>query len=117
MGRMVAPETWATRVAEWRASGQTSTDYAEGKGFSAGGLRSWAHRLESGGERQAPALVRMARVVRVSELKSSPVERKPVEAAEELVVEVGPVRVLVRRGFDRATLGAVLDVLTARSGR
>ena len=45
---MVAPETWATRVAEWRASGQTSTDYAEGKGFSAGGLRPEAVEPEGG---------------------------------------------------------------------
>lgn len=42
-------------------------------------------------------------MVRVSELKSSPVERKPIEVAGELVVEVGQVRVLARSGFDRAT--------------
>jgi len=52
------------------------------------------------------------RVVRVA---SSPA---PVPASDvPIVVEVGGVRVSLRAGFDRATLGAVLDLLGSRGAR
>ncbi len=116
---MADQETWAKRVSEWRSSGLTSTAYCEGKPFTAGGLRHWAHRLSHG--RQQEASVRVARVVRVSELRSSsPDERRsPVVVVPDVVVEIGTARIAVRTGFDRGTLAAVLDVLTAttRSSR
>jgi hypothetical protein len=34
-----------------------------------------------------------------------------------IIVEVGGVRVSLRAGFDRATLGAVLDLLASRGAR
>lgn len=40
----------------------------------------------------------------------------PTHADPSLGIEVGPVRVVVRPGFDRATLVAVLDVLAAHGG-
>lgn len=63
----------------------------------------------------------MARVVRVPAASLTaarePTPRVAVVAAEAaLVVEVGPARVAVRSGFDRATLAAVLDVLASRGG-
>lgn len=108
---------WAKRVAEWKASGLTSESYCEGKPFTAGGLRHWSHRLR---EREQPAPVRMARVVRISELKSpGPAGRTPSGVAPDLVVEIGTARIAVRPGFDRATLADVVEVLatSARSAR
>jgi hypothetical protein len=111
---MTNEETWAGRVAEWKSSGLTSTAYCRGKPFTAGGLRHWAHRL-GGGRRRDQSAIRVARVVRASELRSSSQhEASPVAAGSDvLVVEIGPARVAVRPGFDRATLAAVLEVIAA----
>jgi len=108
---MADEATWAGRVAEWRASGLTSPEFCRGKDFTAGGLRHWAHTHGLTGPQPE---VRLARVVRVSSLRSRPVT--PV-VVPDLLVEVGGARIVVRPGFDRATLGGVLDVVMARSGR
>lgn len=95
---MARSETWAKRVAEWRASGQTADTFAAGRGFAGSTLRWWASHL---GRRQ-PALVR---VVPAS------------EAARDASIElhVGSVRVVVRRGFDRALLADVLAVVREKA--
>jgi hypothetical protein len=103
---------WAQRVSEWKSSGLTSKAYCEGKPFTAGGLRHWAHRLRRGLQ-QDRAPQRIARVVRVPSQRSS---REPWPAGETLVVELGAARVAVRPGFDRAMLAAVLEVLTGVTG-
>jgi len=113
-------ETWAQRVAEWKASGLTSKAYCEGKPFTPGGLRHWAYRLGAGRSPEAaPASpVRIAKVVRIPRAKALPEADERGCVVPELILEVGPVRIEVRTGFDRATLAAVLDVLAAeRPGR
>lgn len=96
-------------MAEWRASGQTSTAFSEGKPFTASGLRHWAHRLS---KEPQPRRLRVVRVQR---------RRKAIESTGPspdacLVVELGPARVVVRPGFDRALLAAVLEVALAAAG-
>ena len=55
-----------------------------------------------------PCLLRKARVTKA---------RREVGAVPEpLMVECGAIRVAIRPGFDRETLAAVLDVLSARGG-
>ena len=108
---------WAERVAEWRASGQTSTEFCEGRGFTAGGLRHWAYRLRKGGAKttalaRSPA-IRMLRVERVTNATAS---STPVGAAA-LTIELGAARLAVPAGFDGATLRTVLEVLVATEGR
>lgn len=115
---MADQEAWAKRVVEWKASGLSSRAYCEGKSFTAGGLRYWAHRLSR--ERQPGPSIRIARIVRVSEPRSSSRDELSLGgAAPDLVIAVGAARIGVRPGFDRATLAAVLEVLAAgtRSGR
>ena len=102
--------TWAKRVKDWRASGQTSEAFCEGKPFTAGGLRNAAHLVERGGA--APA-VRIARVVRIRESAPAPA---PEAAAVPVVVELGGARVVGSRGVDRDALATVLDLLAARGG-
>jgi hypothetical protein len=116
-------DVWAARVAEWRASGQTSTGYCEGKPFTAGGLRHWAYRLCKGAQRQPQSPpIRVARVLRRpavssdSRRPSAGVAAGPTPTPEPLVVECGAMRVAVRPGFDRATLAAVLEVIAVRGG-
>lgn len=113
---------WASRVAAWRASGETSEEFCKGRDFTPGGLRYWAHRLgktRAYNKRGTPARgktggIRLARVERV---RIAAVARAPEERADaSLTIELGPARVIVRSGFDHATLAAVLDVLDARGG-
>lgn len=125
---MTNRETWAERVAEWKASGRTSTAYSEGKSFTAGGLRHWAYRLRTEKPpKPATPLLRIARVVRrpasrAEVARQVPAPRYAQEAAtlgpgpEALVVECGAMRVAVRPGFDRGTLAAVLDVMATLGG-
>jgi hypothetical protein len=108
---MTETETrWAERVREWKASGQTAKQFAEGREFKGSTLTYWASELRkregSGGrrERRAPQL-RMARVV-----------AKPSAADQEkVVVQVGAARVVVRRGFDATLLRQVVEALGGTS--
>jgi hypothetical protein len=101
---MTETETkWAGRVSAWRASGLTAPAFCVGKDFKPGGLRYWSSRLGNGTGDSPGKAVRLARVVRGA---------GPTAAMETpIVIEVGGARVGVRRGFDPAVLGAVLDVL------
>lgn len=104
---------WAERIADWKASGLTSVAYCEGKPFTAGGLRHWAYLLRQVTPRKPVALaeVRIAKVVP----RTAPAgEAMPSRSHEALVVEVGGARIAVRPGFDRATLAAVVEVLSSR---
>jgi hypothetical protein len=92
----------------------SSPAFCAGKDFTPGGLRHAAHRLSHGAGRRPR--VRLARVVRGEAVRRDVLRAAP-DGRTDLVVEVGRARVAVRRGFDRATLAAVLDLLGAGSGR
>ncbi len=89
---------WAERVAAWRASGATAPVFCKDKDFTASGLRYWASKLGN---------VRLARVVRAAPA--------PHETESPILLEVGAVRLGIRRGFDPATLRAILEVLGGAS--
>ena len=72
---MTTAETWAKRVEEWQASGQTSTAFCEGREFTAGGLRHWAHRLRVQAAKASGIptdQIKLARVVAVKAKASRP---------------------------------------------
>src|SRR4051794_6749426 len=129
MAGMADIELWEKRVAAWRASGMTSTAYCAGRGFSAGGLRHWAHQLKKreGDKRTGTAQrVRLARVERASPSTAPattlPERRVTGPAAQErvpLVLEVEGICITLWPGFDAPTLASVLAVLSqhARSSR
>jgi hypothetical protein len=133
-------QRWAARVAEWKASGLTSTRYCEGRDFTPGGLRHWAYRLRKTAARTAAIghassaaprrayrqrkgaaktelvrqpTVQIVRVERVSEVRAA--GRAPT--AVPLKIRLGAARLAVPAGFDGATLRTVLDVLMASVGR
>jgi hypothetical protein len=90
---------WSARVREWRASGQSAPEYAQGLGFASSTLRWWASRLDRASQ-AGRATVRMARLVPVSR-----------SAEAMLTVRVGPAHVEVRGGFDRELLREVVEAL------
>lgn len=116
---------WASRVAAWKASGLTSEDFCKGADFTPGGLRHWAYRLrktrsrQRSEERPAAPLVKVARVVRVPTRKiAQRAEEGIVRGAieEPIIVEIGPARLALRRGFDREVLSTALEVLLRLGG-
>jgi hypothetical protein len=93
---------WSERIREWRSSGQSAEQYAEGREFKGSTLRYWSSVLKrvERGESATPARpVRMARVLR----------KAPSETMIE--VAVGVARVVVRAGFDRTLLRQVIEAL------
>jgi transposase len=94
---------WSERVREWRASGKTAEEFAEGRGFKGSTLRFWAstlRRTETGTGRGRKPGVRMVRVV-----------ARPAVAEGSLEVAVGAARVTVRAGFDATLLRQLVEAL------
>jgi hypothetical protein len=100
---MLAPmadaKTWAKRVADWRASGESAGAFAAGRGFAPSTLRWWASRLARDGR---AGLVRVVTA-------APPVAGRSRETAIE--IELAGARVLVTPSFDRAALADVVAVL------
>jgi hypothetical protein len=101
---------WTERVREWKASGKSYNEFAEGQEFKGSTVRYWACVLRRGapGERhlasaRARPRIQLARVVTSSTMQSATIE-----------IAVGAARVLVRAGFDRTLLRQVVDALGAR---
>lgn len=122
---MADAKMWESRVSAWRASGQSSHQFCEGREFTPGGLRHWAYRLgktrRRGSKAEPPSpTLKMARVTRVpSPLVPVPAAHAlaaPVPTETPIVVEVGAGRVVVRSGLDRAALTLVLEVLARVGG-
>lgn len=130
---MANAATWKRRLAEWRSSGLTAERFAAGRDFAPSTLKWWSshlRRAEGRGRTPSPATppaasgpavaapeerlpngVPLVRVIRAPGPAPAPLTEVPV------VVEHGTVRVVLRGGFERATLEAVLDALDARAAR
>jgi transposase len=115
-------EQWRIRVRSWKRSGLTARQFAEIEGLSAGTLRWWSSRLRSKGAASsrartttqvAPATMPRPTEVALVQVVPTPAQRVADSGASDTPIEVvlGDVVVRVRRGFDPATLGRVLDVL------
>ena len=106
---MVKKADWAKRVAAWRASGKSASEFCEGREYSPKRLQWWAWHLgRSGGEHALPreGSVEFARVVR----------RRNADAggqAGSIVVQVGAARIEVGARADRTALATVLEVVLA----
>ena len=116
---MVSATIWVKRVEEWRKSGQSSVAFAEGKGFTGGGLRSMAHVLQR--EAPKPKVIRLARVVRPQRPPAPPTPpmRRPavVVPGAAIAVVVDGARVEVGPGASSEVLAMVLEALAERSAR
>ena len=117
MEKRTKADVWRQRVEEWRASGLTADEFGKTRGFQGGALRHWASALKMTKPRRRkrdtePGSLRrlqLARVVRVRQEEKAATLGRDQAGGLELVV--GRVRIGVQPGFDRTTLGAVLDVI------
>lgn len=105
---MAKASEWASRVASWRASGLTSSEFSKGRGYSHKSLLWWSCQL-----RRKPVStpartggVRLARVIRPT---------PSVPAVTAVLVEIDGARVAVSSGANAETLRAVFDALRARA--
>ncbi len=102
---MTETETaWAARVAEWRASGKTVEEFADGESYAPSTLRWWSSRLRRRVKSPRAVSVAMVKVVRASERAR---EREPI------FIEVGTARIEIREGFDATLLREVVAALGA----
>jgi hypothetical protein len=104
---------WVERIEEWGRSGQSATEFAEGKPFTSGTLTWAASQLRKGARgrgkrREAGARAKRERKIRIAEVVRRP-SKAPV--AESVVVEIGGAVISVRRGFDRTLLQDVVVAL------
>src|SRR6185295_4849812 len=97
---------WVERIEEWTRSGQSATEFAEGKPFTSGTLTWAASRLRNGARGRSKRLASRPRAGRQAKIQMAEVIRRPstAAAAESLVLEMGGARVLVKRGFDKLLL-------------
>src|SRR6188768_496907 len=109
---------WVERIEEWTRSGQSATEFAEGKPFTSGTLTWAASRLRNGARgSSSKRRASRPRAGRQAKIQMAEVVRRPprAAAAESLVLEVGGARVLLQRGFDQMLLRDVM--LALRGGK
>jgi hypothetical protein len=104
---------WAERIEEWGRSGQSATEFAEGKPFTGGTLMWAASQLRKGARakgkrRQSGSRAKQERKIRMAEVVRRP---SKTSMAESVVVEIGGAMISVRRGFDRYLLQDVVVAL------
>jgi transposase len=107
---------WSERVAAWRRSGLSARAFAKDKGYSAGALYYWQRRVAEG--RPPDAGIAFARVVRTSARgEQAPGAAPAAGGAVPLVLEFEGARLIVRPGFDRSSLAAILEELDVLARR
>ena len=113
---MANADTWKRRVAEWRASGLTSEEFAQRRDFAAGTLLWWSSRFRRLGVPldgpPARPTIALARIV-----PSAPTAGE--RSSSGVSVEVGAGLVKLERDFDQEVFSravvALLD-LSAQGG-
>jgi hypothetical protein len=101
---------WRSRVAGWRASGQTAAVYAADQGFTVSALRWWSSRFRREASRSvAMPTIRLARVERPSD--GRPEAALPRDG--RMVIELGDVRarISIEGRVDREAFTTVVAVL------
>ena len=104
---------WVERIEEWSRSGQSATEFAEGKPFTSGTLTWAASQLRKGARGKGKRREGESRAKRQRKIRLAEVVRRPSKppVAESVVVEIGGAVISVRRGFDRDLLQDIVVAL------
>jgi hypothetical protein len=113
---------WSERVREWRASGVSAEEFAASRGFKASTLcwvasvlRHVASPTAASAEPEAQPRAKRKAASRSKAPRFLPVRVRGPAAASEMLVEIGPARIRVARGFDALLLGDVVRALGGTS--
>lgn len=101
---------WARRVASWRSSGASASEFAAREGWNARTLTWWGTQLRRRG-RETPPASPVASFVEVVE-RRAPVAVPTVGTLDLIVAGVGTLR--ISTGTDLVLLRAVVDALGGR---
>lgn len=106
-------ERWLARIEEWRSSGKTAEEFAEGQPFSSGTLTCRASQLrhELGSGRKARTTREVPQDGRSGVVFAEVIRRKRSMPSGGLTVEVGSARISVSSGFDSGLLRDVVRAL------
>jgi hypothetical protein len=104
---------WAERIEEWGRSGQSATEFAEGKPYKGGTLAWAASQLRKRAPGKAKRHEGGSRPTRERKIRMAEVVGRPSKTAvvESVVLELGGAVISVRRGFDRTLLQDVVVAL------
>lgn len=94
-------EVWTKRVAQWKASGLTASDFARRHKLVEGSLKWWSWQLGAARKKAAMSPLTFVEM-------TSAVQREAIELV------VGAIQIRVPSDFDEAALGKVLDVIERR---
>ena len=104
---------WAERIEAWGRSGQSATEFAEGKPYTGGTLAWAASQLRKGTPKKGKGREGGSRAKREQKIRIAEVVRRPskTSVAESVALEIGGAVISVRRGFDQTLLRDVVLVL------
>ena len=104
---------WAERIEEWDQSGQSATEFAEGKPYTSGTLTWAASQLRKGARGKGKRCEGAVRSTGEGKIRIAEVVRRPSKTpvTETLAVEIGGAAISVRRGFDQTLLRDVVRAL------
>ena len=112
---MASAREWKDRIAEWKASGSSATEFAARHGISSQRLYNWSSRFLKAERvksktRQTTGPVRLLRVVPT---RSADVVYggSAMAAPSAIRLTMADVSVDIQAGFDEATLSKVLGVV------
>ena len=101
-------EVWVGRVARWRESGATASEFARSLGFSVSALRWWSWKLGSTRRRGKGAKTTSVSPLTFVEVTSA-VRREPIE-----IVLASGTRVLVPVDIEQPALERLFDAIERR---
>jgi hypothetical protein len=108
---------WAQRIEEWGRSGQSATEFAEGKPYTSGTLTWAASQLRKGARGKGKRREGGSRSTRKPKIRMAEVVRHPssTPVVDSVVLQISGAVISIRRGFDQALLQDV--VLALRGAR
>jgi hypothetical protein len=109
-----AATRWRKLIEQHRDSGLSVSVYCRERGISAASLFAWRRRLSRGAEHFKPVQFLTESKQRSADDADPVAIELPAASFIELCLQ-GQRRLIVRRGFDRGLLLALLDALESRS--
>jgi hypothetical protein len=111
------PAAWVEEVSRWRASGQTSEQYANEHGLHPGTLAAWGSKarklLTKTGDAVGPSVAVKFLPVRVA--GAAPARTRPVRAALEIVLLNGR-RIRVSGEFESEAVTRLVEIADGGTG-
>jgi len=118
--KLRAADAWAKHVKDWKTSGLTCRQFADGAGLNAGTLMYWSTRLRkaatAGASSKAKATASRRRIFPKGEfievLRPGPIAQRP--ATLTLVAGRGQFEIRMDDEFNPSALAKLLDVIEGR---